>query len=189
MADKNPSIIIAIPSLTAATLFAAEKHRDQRRKDERGTPYINHPIMVVNLMADIGNVTDIEALQAGLLHDTVEDTKTTPEELEEHFGRGVRDLVMEVTDDKRLDSAVRKRLQIEHAPYLSPRAKVIKLADKIANLRDLLESPPVSWEPERRRQYVQWSNDVVAGCRKMNSPLEDLYDQYSDRAASCPNPV
>ena len=94
---------IIIPALMEATLFAAEKHRDQRRKDARKTPYINHPIAVVNLLANVGRITDLETLQAGMLHDTVEDTDTSPEELEERFGLVVRDLVLEVTDDKTLE--------------------------------------------------------------------------------------
>jgi guanosine-3',5'-bis(diphosphate) 3'-pyrophosphohydrolase len=174
---------IAIPALIDATLFAAEKHRDQRRKDACGTPYINHPIAVVNLMTSVGKIIDVEVLQAGMLHDTVEDTETTPEEIEERFGYAVRSLVMEVTDDKELEKQERKRLQIEHAPHLSPRAKVIKLADKISNLRDLVDSPPVGWEVERRLQYVKWSNQVVAGCYGQNLGLESLYKRTAVAAA------
>ena len=176
MADRNTDIAFAIPALTEATMFAADRHRGQTRKDARQTPYINHPIMVVNLMASIGGITDVEALQAGMLHDTVEDTDTAPEEIEARFGYAVRSLVMEVTDDKKLEKQERKRIQIEKAPRLSPRAKVIKLADKIANLTDLIASPPVHWPLERRQQYVDWSNRVIAGCRGHNSKLEQLYD-------------
>jgi guanosine-3',5'-bis(diphosphate) 3'-pyrophosphohydrolase len=124
--------------------------------------------MVVNLMASIGGITDIEALQAGMLHDTVEDADTSPEEIETRFGYAVRSLVMEVTDDKKLEKQERKRIQ--------PRAKVIKLADKIANLTDLIASPPAHWPLERRRQYVDWSNKVIAGCRGHNERLEEIYD-------------
>jgi guanosine-3',5'-bis(diphosphate) 3'-pyrophosphohydrolase len=176
MTEKNTDIAFAIPALTEATMFAADRHRGQKRKDARQTPYINHPIMVVNLMASIGMITDVEALQAGVLHDTVEDTDTSPEEIETRFGYAVRSLVMEVTDDKKLEKQERKRIQIEKAPRLSPRAKVIKLADKIANLTDLIVSPPVHWPLERRQQYVAWSNRVIAGCRGHNSKLEQLYD-------------
>jgi len=184
MAERNTDITLAIPALMQATLFAAEKHRDQRRKDALGTPYINHPIMVVNLMAGVGRITDIECLQAGMLHDTIEDTGTTPEEIEERFGYPVRSLVMEVTDDKSLPKQVRKMLQIEKSPRLSTRAKAIKLADKIANLTDLAASPPVGWELERLRQYIRWSDDVIAGCRQVNLPLEELYDRVSERAVT-----
>ena len=174
----------AIPALMEATLFAADKHRDCRRKDADGTPYINHPIMVVHLMAGIGGITDIEALQAGMLHDTIEDTDATPEEVEERFGRAVRDLVMEVTDDKTLLKDERKRLQIEHAPHLSPPAKVIKLADKIANLTDLVNSPPAHWPLERKQAYVRWSGRVVQGCRGANASLEQVYSAAANTALS-----
>jgi guanosine-3',5'-bis(diphosphate) 3'-pyrophosphohydrolase len=127
-------------------------------------------------MAKVGGITDIELLQAGMLHDTVEDTDTSPEEIETRFGYAVRSLVMEVTDDKSLEKQERKRRQIEKAPRLSPRAKIIKLADKIANLTDLIVSPPTHWPLERRQHYVVWSNKVIAGCRGQNPNLERLYD-------------
>ena len=170
---------LAVPAQLRATLFAAEKHRDQRRKDASKTPYINHPIMVTNLLANVGRITDLETLQAGMLHDTIEDTDTTADELEEHFGYGVRSLVLEVTDDKSLPKPERKRLQIEHAPHLSPRAKSIKIADKIANLTDLLNSPPAHWPEARLHQYVAWSRQVVAGCRGHNQSLEVRYDEMA----------
>jgi guanosine-3',5'-bis(diphosphate) 3'-pyrophosphohydrolase len=176
MADRNTDMTIAIPALLEATMFAADKHRGQKRKDAQGTPYINHPICVVHLMANVGGITDIEALQAGMLHDTVEDTDTNPEEIETRFGYTVRSLVMEVTDDKSLEKQERKRIQIEKAPRLSPRAKIIKLADKIANLTDLIASPPAHWPLERRQRYVAWSNEVIAGCRGYNERLEEIYE-------------
>ena len=178
--SKMTSAGLVVPALMEATLFAAEKHRDQRRKDAAKTPYINHPIMVVNLLAGVGGITDLETLQAGMLHDTVEDTNTTPDELEKHFGAGVCSLVLEVTDDKNLEKQERKRLQIEHAPHLSPRAKMIKIADKIANLTDLLNSPPAKWPEERMRQYVTWSRQVVAGCHGHNRPLEVRYEEVAN---------
>ena len=175
---------LTIPALMEATMFAAEKHRDQKRKDARGTPYINHPIMVVNLMAKVGRITDIETLQAGMLHDTIEDTDATADEIEDRFGYAVRSLVMEVTDDKNLKKDERKRLQIEHAPHLSPRAKTIKLADKIANLGDLLVSPPIGWPLDRQQQYLSWSNEVIAGCRGQNPALETYYDGTATQASA-----
>ena len=179
MADRNTDIAIAIPALMEATLFAADKHRGQKRKDAQKTPYINHPIYVVNLMAGVGGITDIELLQAGMLHDTIEDTDTTADELEEHFGIEVRSLVLELTDDKGLEKPERKRLQVEHAPHMSPRAKCIKIADKIANLTDLLTAPPATWPEERMRQYVVWSRQVVDGCRGHNRSLEVHYDEVA----------
>src|SRR5882724_1387256 len=130
--------------LIDALAFAAHKHRDQRRKDPQASPYINHPIALANVLINEGGVLDALTLCAAVLHDTVEDTETTPDELEDEFGRGVRDVVLEVTDDKRLPREERKRLQIVHSPRLSHPAKLVKLADKICNLRDVASSPPPS---------------------------------------------
>lgn len=157
--------------------FAAHKHRDQRRKGEEATPYVNHLIEVVELLAREGNVTDLITLQAAILHDTLEDTRTTAGELEAMFGAEVRQVVEEMTDDKRLPKAERKRLQIEQAPGLSARAKVIKVADKISNILGIIRTPPAGWSLERRREYLDWSDRVVAGCRGENTALEKLYDE------------
>ena len=140
---------MSFADLLKAADFAAKKHRDQRRKDSAMSPYINHPIGVAHILTDEGGVTDLAVLQAALLHDTVEDTDTSFEEIEEHFGREVRDLVAEVTDDKRLPYAERKRLQIVNAPKKSPKAKLVKLADKLYNLRDLSRETPRGWSDER----------------------------------------
>lgn len=171
---------VGTPSTVAALLralhFAAAKHRDQRRKDVEASPYINHPIEVAELLARAG-VTDPVTLQAAALHDTVEDTRTTPEELEAEFGPEVRRVVEEVTDDKSLPKAERKRLQIEHAPRLSGRARQVKLADKISNVLGVTKAPPADWPLERRREYLDWTEQVVAGCRGCNEILEGIYDQ------------
>ena len=172
MSNERPDTAL----LLAAIEFAARKHSTQRRKDEEASPYINHPIAVTHLLADTGGITDLVTLMAAVLHDTIEDTETTPSELDEHFGQTVRKVVEEMTDDKTLDKAVRKQLQIEHAPHLSRRAKGIKLADKIANLRDVIESPPPDWPLARRIEYLDWTERVVAGCRGTNDALEKLYD-------------
>ena len=153
------------PELLRALHFAAQKHRDQRRKDLDASPYINHPIEVAETLARVGGVNQLAVLQAAILHDTVEDTETTLEELEEAFGREVRELVDELTDDKRLPKAERKRLQVEHAPALSQRAKLVKLADKICNVRDIAHAPPRGWSRERRVEYLAWTERVVAGLR------------------------
>jgi guanosine-3',5'-bis(diphosphate) 3'-pyrophosphohydrolase len=155
--------------------FAARKHRDQRRKDEEASPYINHPISVSLLLAEIGGITDAEILSAAILHDTLEDTDTTPEELDAAFGLRVRKLVEEVTDDKHLLKAKRKELQIVHAAQLSPDAVLIKLGDKIANVRDVTHSPPKDWNMERRREYLDWAEAVVRNCRKVNAALEQHF--------------
>jgi guanosine-3',5'-bis(diphosphate) 3'-pyrophosphohydrolase len=163
--------------LLAAAHFAAEKHRTQRRKDGDESPYINHPIEVAELLARVGGVRDVEVLAAAVLHDTVEDTETSPAELEAAFGARVRALVAEVTDDKKLDKQARKQLQIEHAPHLSRDAQQIKLADKTSNVREIAESPPAGWSLERRLEYLDWADAVVDGCRGANPALERHFDR------------
>ena len=163
--------------LLQALHFSAEKHRGQRRKGRGASPYINHPIEVATLLATVGGISDVATLMVAVLHDTLEDTQTTPLELEERFGPEVRRVVEEVTDDKRLPKHVRKQLQIEHAPHVSERAKLVKLADKICNVRDVTHDPPADWSLERRREYLDWTEKVVQGCRGSNAALERCYDE------------
>lgn len=164
-------------NLLGAVRFAAYKHRDQRRKGRDASPYINHPIEVAELIARVAEVDDTAVLMAAVLHDTVEDTETTFEEIETAFGAEVRSLVAEVTDDKNLEKPERKRLQIEHARHLSDRAKLIKIADKICNVRDVADSPPHDWSFERRAEYLEWAGRVVEGCRGVNETLERCFDE------------
>lgn len=160
-----------------ALAFAAHKHRDQRRKDASASPYINHPIALANVLRNEGGVTDPVVIAAALLHDTIEDTETTAEELEREFGRRIRDIVLEVTDDKRLHKSERKRLQIEHASTLSKEAKLVKLADKICNLRDVAESPPIKWDLARRKTYFDWALAVIDRVRGTHPGLEKAFDE------------
>jgi guanosine-3',5'-bis(diphosphate) 3'-pyrophosphohydrolase len=163
-------------TLFRALSFAAHKHRDQRRKDDHGSPYINHPIAVARVLCEEAGVIDTRILCAALLHDTVEDTDTSPEELDAEFGIEIRGIVMEVTDDKRLPKAERKRLQIARAASVSHAAKLVKLADKICNLRDVVEASPVSWELRRRQAYFDWAREVVERVRGTHAGLEALFD-------------
>ena len=163
-------------NLARAYHFAAVKHVDKRRKGEAAEPYVNHLTEVAELVAQASDGQDIELIMAAVLHDTVEDTDTTPAELAGAFGQRVADLVAEVTDDKSLQSADRKRLQIEHAAHASKGAKTIKLADKTSNLRSMASSPPVGWTAERRSEYVAWAERVVAGCRGASPWLEAQFD-------------
>lgn len=137
---------------------------------------------MAQLLASVGGVSDLVTLQAAMLHDTVEDTETTPEELERHFGPEVRRVVEEVTDDKGLPKSDRKRLQVEHAPHLSPQAQQLKIADKTANVQNITTSPPVDWSRERRREYLDWADQVVAGCRGCNPAIEAVYDDIMAEA-------
>ena len=165
-----------LPLLLRALAFAAHKHRDQRRKDAEASPYINHPIALAEVLAEEGAIADIEVLAAALLHDTIEDTATTAEELRATFGARIAGLVEEVSDDQSLEKADRKRLQIEHAAGLSAGAKLVKLADKICNLRDVAERPPAKWDLERRRDYFDWAQRVVEGLRGAHPRLEAAFD-------------
>ncbi|MBX3325203.1 MAG: HD domain-containing protein [Nitrospira sp.] len=166
-----------VADILKALHFSATKHRDQRRKDVEASPYINHPIEVAELLARVGDIRDLITLQGAVLHDTMEDTETTPEELEALFGVDVRRVVEEVTDDKRLPKAERKRLQIEHAPHLSACAKHIKLADKVSNVRSVTQTPPADWPLTRRLEYLNWTEQVVAGLQGCSPSLERLYHQ------------
>ena len=167
--------------LLRAVGFAAERHRYQLRKGADRTPYINHPIAVAELLAQVGGISDLATLAAALLHDTVEDTKTEPDEIEDAFGVEVCDLVVEVTDDKRLPKAERKRLQIVHGPHLSERARAIKIADKTCNVRDITHTPPSDWSMERKIEYLDWAEKVVSACRGVNQPLERYFDEVLRR--------
>ena len=168
--------------LLKALSFSAHKHKVQRRKDVEASPYINHPISLANILCNEGYITDIEVICTALLHDTIEDTDTTPEELEQEFGIVIRDLVVEMTDDKAFTKEERKRLQIEHAGHASDKAKLVKLADKISNLRDVANCPPPNWSLERRQEYFDWAKQVIDQLRGVNPELEAVFDQaYSFR--------
>jgi GTP diphosphokinase / guanosine-3',5'-bis(diphosphate) 3'-diphosphatase len=173
----NPGSAQPMAGVLDALDFAAVKHRDQRRKNEDASPYINHPIAVAKIVCAEAGIDDPIVLCAALLHDTIEDTRTTLSELRDRFGPAIADVVQEVTDDKTLPKLERKRAQIEHASTLSTRAKLVKLADKIANLRDVAYDPPREWSLERRREYFDWAKAVVDGLRGCSSVLERLFDE------------
>ena len=177
-----------ISRILRAASFAAERHRDQRRKGKEASPYINHPLALASLLAGCGE-RDPALLMAALLHDTVEDTATTCGELERAFGAEVAAIVAEVTDDKAKPRDERKRLQIEHAAHLSRRAKLVKLADKICNLRDMTSSPPAGWSLERRREYFDWAKAVVDAMRGAHPELEARFDaEYARKPAPTHSP-
>lgn len=164
-------------SLVRALEFAARRHTDQRRKGVRAEPYINHLAEVAALLAEATDGTDSELVVAGLLHDAIEDTDATREDIEQAFGPDVAGLVVEVTDDKRLHKHERKRQQVETAPHKSARGKMIKIADKTSNLRAMIDSPPADWSLRRRLEYFEWADAVVAGCRGVNPRLEVWFDE------------
>jgi guanosine-3',5'-bis(diphosphate) 3'-pyrophosphohydrolase len=164
--------------LLKAMAFAADKHRFQKRKDTEGTPYINHPINVALTLSELGGETDLDLLVAAVLHDTIEDTQTTPEEIRQQFGQIVLDIVMEVTDDKSLPKEERKKLQVLNASKKSEPARKLKLADKICNVTDIILHPPNNWSVERKLHYLEWAEQVLAGLTGTSAILESkLTDQ------------
>jgi guanosine-3',5'-bis(diphosphate) 3'-pyrophosphohydrolase len=169
--------------LIRAVHFAADKHRMQRRKDVEASPYINHPIAVAHLLSEEGGVSDLITLQAAILHDTIEDTNTSHDELVRSFGREVADVVLEVTDDKSIrDRVERKRLQLVNAPKKSASAAMVKLADKTCNLRDIRATPPASWSVERKREYFEWAKKVVDALPAVNPQLLMTFNASFERA-------
>ena len=170
--------------LAAALHFAAHRHRNQRRKNEEQHPYINHPIGLLHVLAVEAHITDADVLCAALLHDVIEDCARNPaeradlaSEIEQQFGARVRGIVEEVTDDKSLRKAERKRAQVDHAKHLTHAAKLVKLADKTVNLRDIVSEPPVGWPLRRRREYFDWANEVVQAIGPAHARLRQLFDQ------------
>ena len=171
-----------IVRITRALDFAARKHASHRRKGLAAEPYINHLAEVALLLAEATEGKDAQLVMAGLLHDCIEDQGVRFEELAELFGADVAGLVRDVTDDKSLAKAERKRLQIEHAPHQSERAKMLKIADKISNLRSMSSSPPKDWDFDRKQQYFEWAKAVVAGCRGVSASLEAKFDEVYRRS-------
>lgn len=160
-----------------AVAFAAHKHREQKRKDKDASPYINHPIQLATVLWEEGGVTDPQVIAAALLHDTLEDTETTWHELRGEFGKEIADVVLEVTDTKWIGMEVRKRLQVSRAKHSSGMAKLVKLADKICNVRDVAAHPPAHWPVERRRQYFDWAKEVIDRLRGTHPELERKFDE------------
>jgi (p)ppGpp synthase/HD superfamily hydrolase len=162
--------------VTRAIHFAAQRHADQRRKGRRREPYVNHLAEVAELVCEAIDGDDPALVSAAYLHDTIEDTQTSLEELRSLFGEDIAALVMEVTDDKSLPKMERKRLQIVTAPKKSPRAKLLKIADATSNVRALAVDPPADWDTTRVLDYIAWAEQVIGHCRGLNSKLEQAFD-------------
>jgi (p)ppGpp synthase/HD superfamily hydrolase len=178
---KTKRVIDDIRIILDAANFAAKKHANQKRKGAAGEPYINHLLEVAQLISSAISEPDAILIVAALLHDTIEDAGVTRDEIASRFGADAADLVVEVTDDKRLPKADRKRLQIQNAPKKSERGQAIKLADKISNLRSILSSPPADWDRERKRQYFQWATEVIDGLSRPNPALKAEFDRTVKR--------
>lgn len=164
------------PIFPEACDFAAKKHEMQRRKNEKETPYINHPLEVARFIAVFGGIESANILCAAVLHDVIEDTNTTYRELETDFGKSVADIVLEVTDDKKSSKIERKKKQIEKMKTASPEAKMVKIGDKISNVKSTLEDPPKNWGKAENIGYAVWSKKVVDACRDANPKLATVFD-------------
>ncbi|MDH5473327.1 MAG: HD domain-containing protein [Gammaproteobacteria bacterium] len=171
-----------LKKLMHALEFASRKHKDQRRKDVDASPYINHPISLANILCNEAGITNIDVICGALLHDTVEDTDTTEQELNREFGEKICSIVMDVTDNPEMNRVERKQAQIDHAAHASTEAKLVKLADKISNLRDVAVNAPPSWSLERRQEYFDWAKQVIDQVRGVHPLLESIFDQaYTNR--------
>lgn len=161
--------------LTQAMRFAADCHADHRRKGESQEPYVNHVIEVAELVAEATKGEDINLVAAALLHDVLEDTDVTRAEMAEKFNTDIADLVHEVTNDEALTKAAQKTAQITSAPGKSDRAKILKLSDKTANFRSILNSPPLDWSVARKRDYLEHGRQVAEGLAGENTWLDDQF--------------
>ncbi len=168
----------AVRLVTQAADFAARRHAGQKRKGASGAPYVNHLLEVAALVAATPAGRDPDLVAAALLHDIVEDEHATPAEVETLFGPKIRHLVEELTDDMSLPKHERKRRQVEEIAAKSPGARLLKLADKVSNVREIAEDPPADWSAEQRRAYAEWGRAVVdAGCRGLDAELERQLDE------------
>lgn len=177
MSHLEPTCNGAILRIAIALDFAARKHAAQRRKGVAQEPYVNHLAEVARLVAEATGGSDPDLVIAALLHDCIEDQGVLEEDLAACFGADVARLVAEVTDDKTLAKEERKRLQVAHAPQLGARARLLKVADKTANLRALTASPPADWSARRRRDYFGWAREVVEACGEIEPGLRAAFDQ------------
>jgi len=164
-----------------ALSFATKQHSGQVRKGGLGIPYINHPVEVTRVLYELGDVRDMDLLCAALLHDVVEDTETTKEDLEREFGKEIAGIVEEVSDPHELDTLAARKRQIIIAPKLSYSAKLLRLVDKICNVKDIGESPPL-WQNGRRLEYIAWATQVVEALKPVNTTLENLFEKVKREA-------
>jgi guanosine-3',5'-bis(diphosphate) 3'-pyrophosphohydrolase len=178
------AMLIGLRLVSEAADLAARRHTGQQRKGRGNEPYVNHLAEVADLLSMATDGTDAELVAAGWLHDTIEDTATTREELADTFGDRVAALVVEVTDDMSLPKNERRQKQIVDAPNKSPGAKLIKIADKISNIRARIVPQPNQDERDDLVDYVGWAEKVVAGCRGVNAVLDRTFDETVKLARS-----
>lgn len=169
-----------VEKILDTALYAAEMHKFQTRKSDESS-YICHPLAVAKIIYECG-ITDLNILQASILHDVVEDTTATIKDIRDKFGEDVANYVYEVTDDRFLSRVERKKMQIEHAKVISDGAKIIKCADAYHNLSDLLKSPPPSWSEDRIRGYFIWKRVVTNYLKGINTNIDKKLDDLFNEA-------
>jgi len=173
-----------IQLILRASAFAAEHHGGQYRKGKKALPYITHPLEVARILSEEGGIEDVAVLATAILHDTIEDTSASREDISVRFGDRICGMVLELTDDKHLEKDVRKRMQVVNARGKSPGAAAVKLADKIANVRDITNSPP-DWPEERKADYIAWANEVVDALPPGNKQLRAVFASAVEAFHAC----
>lgn len=168
--------VLSLKIFLKALNFSAEQHKLQKRKGDNGVPYINHPIQVVALLSEYESETNYKLLTAAILHDVIEDTTVNKNDVKRYFGDEVANLVSEVTDNMLLPKQIRKSMQVKKAGDLSREAKLIKIADKTCNLKDIVNLGD-TWDVKRKKAYFEWAKKVVDQCRGVNSQLEEYFDK------------
>uniref|UniRef100_A0A8R1XYA5 Guanosine-3',5'-bis(diphosphate) 3'-pyrophosphohydrolase MESH1 n=1 Tax=Onchocerca volvulus TaxID=6282 RepID=A0A8R1XYA5_ONCVO len=178
--DKN-GFINDISLIIKAVDLAARRHRKQRRKDATQTPYVNHPIGVAYILTNEGQITDTATVIAAILHDTVEDTKTTDEEIRRMFGDEIADIVKECTVVKSIKREIRMKSQLEKASKLSRKAKLVQLADKLYNIRDIERCTPCGWTKQHVAEYISFAKDLLSNIRGTHDYLETALDDIINK--------
>ncbi|KAM3718084.1 Guanosine-3',5'-bis(diphosphate) 3'-pyrophosphohydrolase MESH1 [Dirofilaria immitis] len=174
--SKKNGITYDTSLIIKAVDLAARRHRQQRRKDAIQTPYVNHPIGVAYILTNEGQITDTATIIAAILHDIVEDTKTTDKEIRETFGDEVADIVKECTVVKSVKREIRMKSQLQKASELSHKAKLVQLADKLYNIRDIERCIPFGWTKQNVTEYVLFAKNLLSSIRGIHGPLENALD-------------
>jgi guanosine-3',5'-bis(diphosphate) 3'-pyrophosphohydrolase len=179
---REQVVVEDISLILKATRFAAYKHRNQRRSDKSASPYLNHPIAVADALWSVGGIHDINTIASAILHDTVEHTKTSLEELEAEFGKPIASIVREVTDEKRLWKQARRGQGGRQVESISMSARQIIIAEKISNIETIINSPPANWSHDKLREYIAWMEEVITAFRGTDEKLEQHFDQLCIKA-------
>ncbi|MFZ9848658.1 MAG: HD domain-containing protein [Flavobacteriales bacterium] len=165
-------IMANLQLLFKALNYSAEQHKAQRRKGMESVPYINHPIKVTNIITQFIPDASDDLICAAILHDVVEDTDATIDDIKNKFGDAIASIVQEVTDDKSISKAESRRKQIENAPKLSYNAKIIRVCDKISNVRDICGENIPDWDYKTKIEYLNWAEQVVYALDKFHEELQ-----------------